>query len=70
MYSILMSNFQTGFIYIKEYLSKLINKDVKVVVIPWSFPVELESKNVRDFFDDKKYDKYIEPLIGIGLNNY
>ena len=68
MYSILMSNFQTGFIYIKEYLSKIINKDVKVVVIPWSFPVELESKNVRDFFDDKKYDKYIEPLIGIGLN--
>ena len=69
MVSILMSNFQTGFIYIKDNLSDLINKDTKLVVIPWSFAVELESKNVMDFFDDKKYNKYIEPLINLGLKN-
>ena len=67
MYSILMSNFQTGFIYIKDNLSKIINKDVKLVVIPWSFPTELKSRNVREFFDNKKYNKYIEPLISLGL---
>lgn len=69
MVSILMSNFQTGFIYIKDNLSDLINKDTKLVVIPWSFAVELESKNVMDFFDDKKYNKYIEPLINLGLKD-
>ena len=68
MVSILMSNFQTGFTYIKDSLSNLINKDTKLVVIPWSFAVELESKNVMEFFDDKKYNKYIQPLIDIGLN--
>lgn len=68
MYSILMSNFQIGFTYIKDNISNLINKDVKLVVIPWSFPVELESKNVREFFDDKKFNKYITPLIELGLN--
>lgn len=68
MYSVLMSNFQTGFTYIKDSLGKLINKDTRLVVIPWSFPIELESRNVREFFDDKKYNKYIEPLIGLGLN--
>lgn len=69
MYSILMSNFQTGFYYIKNHLSKLITKDTKIVVIPWSFPIELDSKNVRDFFDDNKYNKYIEPLIELGIDN-
>lgn len=68
MYSILMSNFQTGFTYIKDNISNLINKDTKLVVIPWSFPVELESKNVREFFDDKKFNKYVTPLIKLGLN--
>ena len=68
MYSILMSNFQTGFICIKDNLSNSINKDTKLVVIPWSFAVELKSKNVMDFFDDKKYVKYIKPLINLGLN--
>lgn len=69
MYSILMSNFQTGFGYIKDNLSKLITKDTKLVIIPWSFPVELKSKNVREFFDDNKYNKYIKPLIDLGLDN-
>lgn len=68
MYSILMSNFQTGFAYIKDSISNLINKDTKLVVIPWSFPVELKSKNIREFFDDKKFNKYITPLIELGLN--
>lgn len=68
MYSILMSNFQIGFSYIKDTLSKLITKDTKLVVIPWGFPVELESMDVKDFFNDK-YNKYIEPLIELGLDN-
>lgn len=69
MYSILMSNFETGFKYIKSNLCKLINKDTKVVVIPWSFAVELKSMDVKEFFDDKKYNKYIQPLIELGLDN-
>lgn len=68
MYSILMSDFETGFIHIKDDLSKMINNDAKLVVIPWSFPIELKSKNIKEFFDDKKYNKYIEPLIRLGLN--
>lgn len=66
-----MSNLQTGFSYIKDNLSKLITKDTKSVIILWSFPVELESKTVRNFLmiinDDNKYSKYIEPLLELGL---
>lgn len=68
MHSILMSNFEIGFKYIKNYLNRTINKNTKVVVIPWSFANELKSKNVREFFNDKKYDKYIKPLIELGLD--
>lgn len=68
MYSILMSDFKIGFPYIKNDIANLINNNTKVVVIPWSFPIELESKNVRTFFNLSKYDKYITPLIELGLN--
>lgn len=68
MYSVLMSNFSSGFVYIKDKLRDIIDKDTKVVVIPWSFAAELESRNIKDFFDDKKFNKYINPLIEMGLN--
>lgn len=68
MYSILMSNLDTGFEHIKNQISNLINKNTKITVIPWSFAVELKSKNINEFFDEKKIKKYINPFLELGLD--
>lgn len=68
MYSILMSNLDMGFEHVKNKISNLINKNTKVTVIPWSFAVELKSKNIIEFFDEKKSKKYINPFLELGLD--
>lgn len=42
MYSILLSEIEYGFPFIRERLNKIINKKMKVVVLPWGFPTELD----------------------------
>ena len=68
MYSVLMSKFSEGFCYIEEQLKKIIPKDANIVIIPWSFPTELKSKKIDEFFDNKKKENYIKPLYKIGIN--
>lgn len=68
MYSILMSNLDMGFEHVKNKISNLVNKNTKVTVIPWSFAVELKSKNIIEFFDEKKSKKYINPFLELGLD--
>lgn len=65
MKSILCSNIKSLSNY-KEYLKKYINKDAKVLIIPWSFPNELN--NLDEYFgkDTKRYLKYINVLLSLG----
>ena len=65
MKSILCSNIESLSNY-KEYLKKYINKDAKVLIIPWSFPNEIN--NLDEYFgkDTKRYLKYLNVLLSLG----
>ena len=68
MYSVLMSKFSDGFSLIEEQLKKIISKDANIVIIPWSFATELKTKNINEFFDERKKLNYLEPLYKLGIN--
>lgn len=67
MYSVLMSKFNEGFPVVKDILKSMINYDSKVVIIPWSFATEIKSKNIDEFFNDKKKTSYLLPLCELGV---
>lgn len=70
MYSVLLSKIVKGMELVQNDLSKIIKKDSKVVVIPWAFPTEIDSDRLlNDYFkeDGIKYNKYVLPLINIGI---
>lgn len=71
MYSFLLSNYNEGFNLIKDELQKYIKDYYKVVVLPWSFAKELETKNINEFFDETKEKQYLDPIkdLGIKRNN-
>ena len=65
MKSILCSNIESLSNY-QEYLKKYVKKDAKVLIIPWSFPNEIN--NLDEYFgkDTKRYLKYINVLLSLG----
>ena len=65
MKSILCSKIESLSNY-QEYLKKYVKKDAKVLIIPWSFPNELN--NLDEYFgkDTKRYLKYINVLLSLG----
>ena len=70
MYSVLLSKIEFGFSLIKNRLKEIVNENMKVVVIPWAFPVELDyDKLVNEYFKEgeKKYNKYINSLLELGI---
>ena len=42
MYSVLLSKIEFGFPLIKNRLKEIVIENMKVVVIPWAFPIELD----------------------------
>ena len=58
MYSILMSKYEMGFELVRDRLKKVLNRNSKIVIIPWSFAVELDTKNINEYFNDKRRKKY------------
>lgn len=71
MYNVLLSKIEYGFPFVEEKLKKIIRKDMKVVVMPWAFPTELNyDKLNNEYFKigEKKYNKYINPLLNLGIN--
>lgn len=67
MYSILMSRFSEGTKIIRNQLKKILNEQSKVVIIPWSFAIELESKNIKEFFNNKKETEYLNVLYELNV---
>lgn len=68
MYSIFFSKIDLSFDLVKERLRGIINTDDKVVVIPWSFAVEMDAEGVDKYFSGKKKDKYYTPLFELGID--
>ena len=68
MYSIFFSKIDKAFNLIKFELKKIIKNDSHVVIIPWSFAIETDADGVNSFFSGKKKNKYVEPLLELGID--
>lgn len=71
MLSVLLSDYEKGFKFVATNLKKYFNKNTKVVVMPWTFPNEINSDIlINDFFKEgsRRYDKHILPLIELGIS--
>lgn len=68
MYSVLLSEYNKGMQLVHNNLKKILNKDSKAVIIAWAFPLELDyEKFENEFFDKRRYDKYVGSLLKLGL---
>lgn len=70
MYSVLLSKIEFGFPLVEKELKKIVNENMKVIVLPWAFPIELDYERLNNEYfkeGEKKYNKYINPLINIGI---
>ena len=65
MKNILCSNIESLSNYVKD-LEKYIDKSSKVVIIPWSFPNELNSLDEYFGVNSKRYKKYLNVLKNLG----
>ena len=70
MYSILFSRIECGMDLVKERLKEIVSDNVKVVILPWTFPLELDAEKLENEFfkkDEKRYNRYINELKKIGI---
>lgn len=70
MYSILLSNYDKGFELVIDKLKKMIKDNFKVVIISWTFPVEIDYKTFETEWFPKggrRYNKYVGSLLKLGI---
>jgi len=70
MYNIFLSRIEKVIESIKDDLKPLIKEKAKVVILPWTFPVELNAEMLENEFfkkGEKRYQRYIDSLTKIGI---
>lgn len=70
MYSLLLSKITPGMELCYSFLKHYINKDSKVLILPWAFPKELDAdKFENEYFKENegKYNKYVNPLLNLSV---
>ena len=70
MYSIFFSKIEYGIDNALNSLKKIIKSDSKVLILPWSFPFEIDGDKLEnDFFKkgERRYNKYISSLNKLGI---
>ncbi len=70
MYSILVSKITPGYELCHDFLTTKLNKESKIVILPWAFPTELNAISFeKEYFQEgkEKYNKYVNPLLKIGV---
>ena len=67
MYSVFFAKFEVGFPYVEKRLKEIISVNSKVVIIPWSFPVEINAQLLDEFFSGKRRDGYVGNLVKMGI---
>lgn len=67
MYSIFFSKIDKSFYLIEDKLKEIIKKNSRVVIIPWSFATETDDIGLDIFFSGKKREKYVNPLLKLGI---
>lgn len=70
MYSILVSKIVKGMQLVNEDVKKIINKNDNIVILPWAFPNELNSEELKNNYfkqGGEKYNKYVDAIKNLGL---
>ena len=70
-YSIFFSKIEEGIDSSINEIKKIIDKNSKVLIFPWAFPTEINSKKLKnDYFKvgEPRYNRYIYSLKKIGIN--
>ncbi|MBP3766570.1 MAG: hypothetical protein J6G98_05260, partial [Bacilli bacterium] len=71
MYSIFFSKIEIGIDNSLERLKKIIKPSSKVLILPWTFPIEIDGDKLdNEFFKkgERRYNKYILSLLKFGIN--
>lgn len=70
MYSILFSRIEVGMDVVLNRVKEIISPNSKVVILPWSFPVEIDADKLENEFfkkGERRYNKYLNELKKIGI---
>ena len=68
MYSVLLSKIEYVFSLIKNRLKEIVNENMRVVVLPWAFPTELDyDRLINEYF---KEGSMVKPVISGVLTSY
>lgn len=65
MYSIFFSRIEIGMDIVLERLKKIVNIDSKVLILPWTFPIEIDGDKLdNEFFKkgDRRYNRYVNKI--------
>ena len=73
-YSVFFSRIEIGMDIVKTKIESILPKNPKVVILPWTFPLEIDAQRLdNDFFrkGERRYNKYVNELkkIGVKENN-
>lgn len=70
MYSILFSRIEVGMDIVLNRVKEIISPNSKVVILPWSFPVEIDADKLENEFfkkGERRYNRYINELKKLGI---
>lgn len=70
MYNVLLSEYEKGMQLVDSKLRKIIKGDEKVVIIAWTFPVELDKQSFEEEWfpkNGRRYNKYVGSLLNLGI---
>ena len=69
-YSIFFSRIEIGMNNVINEIKKILPQKPRVVILPWTFPVELDAEKLENEFfkkNEKRYNRYINSLKKIGI---
>lgn len=71
MYSIFFSRIEIGMDIVLERLKKIITPDSKVLILPWTFPFEIDGDKLNNEFfkkGDRRYNRYVNEIKKLGIS--
>ena len=71
MYSVLLSDYEKGIELVKTNLQNMIKNTYKAVIIPWTFPSEIDFRTFNEEWfpkNGRRYNKYVGSLIELGID--
>lgn len=70
-YSVFFSRIEIGMDIVQDKIKSILPEKPKVVILPWTFPLEIDAERLdNDFFKkgERRYNKYINELKKMGID--